>query len=197
MKMKHISSFLLTAMTILFGFIAVCTNASVKVTWCDSLAYDGGGYWTVRVPVTVENKSGVSLESAHIRVIVSQTDGTLALIGEYVAGLRVADVNGLEFLFELENEDEQRKREGVLAVGDLITLPAEADVDSTITVFLYAGITEALHIVRMAHIKGKLCCPENWNGELGTMACAHFVAGIPNKIMMEINQTYNPLRTDI
>ncbi len=60
-----------------------------------------------------------------------------------------------------------------------------------------AGITEAWHIARMAHIKGKICCPENWNGGLGTMACAHFVAGIPNKIMMEINQTYNPLRTDI
>ena len=141
--MKHIYSILLTAITIFFGFIAVSANASVKVTWCDSLAYDGGGYWTVRVPVTIENKSGVPLEGDHIRVTVSKTDGTSALIGESVAGIRVADVNGVEFLFEMENEDEQRKREGVLEAGDVITFPAEADIDSTTIVFLYAGNSEA------------------------------------------------------
>ena len=91
MKMKRIYSFLLTALMIINGFIAVSAYASVKVSWCDSLAYDGGGYWTVRVPVTVTNRSGAPLEGDHIRVTISETDGTSALIGETVAGLRAAN----------------------------------------------------------------------------------------------------------
>ncbi len=157
--MKHIYSFLLTALMIVNGFIAVSAKALEPYPWCDSLAYDGGEYWTVRVPITVENKSGVPLVGDQFRVTVSKTDGTSALIGESVAGLRVASSNlvvegvnrnrtiykwsGVEYLFELENEDGQRKRNGVLVAGDVITLPAEADVDSTITLFLYAGNSEA------------------------------------------------------
>ncbi len=64
-----------------------------------------------------------------------------------------------------------------------------------------AGITEAWHIARSAHIQGKLYTPECWHGGLSIMATAHFVAGIPNRLVgvpaMEINQTYDLLRTEI
>ena len=64
-----------------------------------------------------------------------------------------------------------------------------------------AGITEAWHIARSAHIHGKLYTPECWHGGLSIMATAHFVAGIPNRLVgvpaMEINQTYDLLRTEI
>ena len=59
------------------------------------------------------------------------------------------------------------------------------------------GISEAWAIARMAHLKGKLCCPHNWHGGMTTMANAHFVAGIPNRHMLELNQTYNPFHTDL
>ena len=49
------------------------------------------------------------------------------------------------------------------------------------------GITENWHISRMAHLKGKIHCPHNWHGGLTTMANAHFVAGIPNRHMLELN----------
>jgi L-alanine-DL-glutamate epimerase-like enolase superfamily enzyme len=59
------------------------------------------------------------------------------------------------------------------------------------------GITEAWHIARMAHLKGKPCCPHNWHGGLTTMANAALVAGIPNRLMLELNQTYNPLKEEV
>ena len=59
------------------------------------------------------------------------------------------------------------------------------------------GISEAWAIARMAHLKGKLCCPHNWHGGMTTMANAHLVAGIPNRHMLELNQTYNPFHTDL
>src|SRR5690349_12682204 len=54
------------------------------------------------------------------------------------------------------------------------------------------GITEAWHIARIAHLKGKACCPHNWHGGLTTLANASLVAAIPNHLVLELNQTYNP-----
>lgn len=55
------------------------------------------------------------------------------------------------------------------------------------------GITDNWYISHHAYQKGILHCPHNWHGGLTTMANAHFIAGIPNRHMLEINQTYNPL----
>jgi len=59
------------------------------------------------------------------------------------------------------------------------------------------GLTEAWYVSRMAHLQDQQCAPHNWHGALMTLANAHLAAGIPNLIMLEINQTYNPLRTDL
>jgi len=59
------------------------------------------------------------------------------------------------------------------------------------------GITEAWHIAKMAALRGKNCCPHNWHGGLTTMANAALVAAIPNHLMLELNQTYNPFKEEI
>jgi L-alanine-DL-glutamate epimerase-like enolase superfamily enzyme len=59
------------------------------------------------------------------------------------------------------------------------------------------GVTEAWHIARMAHLRGLPCCPHNWHGGLTTMANAALVAGIPNRSVLELNQTYNPFKEEI
>ena len=59
------------------------------------------------------------------------------------------------------------------------------------------GITDNWYISRMANLKGVLHCPHNWAGGLTTMANAHFSAGIPNRHMLELNQTYNPLKEGV
>ena len=57
-----------------------------------------------------------------------------------------------------------------------------------------AGITEAWHIAHIANLRKKYCCPHNWHGGLTTMANAALVAAIPNRLVLELNQTYNPLK---
>jgi L-alanine-DL-glutamate epimerase-like enolase superfamily enzyme len=59
------------------------------------------------------------------------------------------------------------------------------------------GLTEAWYVSRMAHLQNQLCAPHNWHGALLTVANATLAAGIPNLMMLESNQTYNPLRTDL
>jgi galactonate dehydratase len=64
--------------------------------------------------------------------------------------------------------------------------------DSNVT-----GLTEAWHIARMANLRKKYCCPHNWHGGLTTMANAALVASIPNRHVLELNQTYNPFKEEI
>ncbi len=59
------------------------------------------------------------------------------------------------------------------------------------------GLSENWHISRMAHLRGKYHCPHNWHGGLTTIANAHLVAAIPNRHMLELNTTYNPLKEEI
>ncbi|MDF9796346.1 L-alanine-DL-glutamate epimerase-like enolase superfamily enzyme [Catalinimonas alkaloidigena] len=61
----------------------------------------------------------------------------------------------------------------------------------------FTGISEGWHIAQVAHLYGRLQCPHNWHGGLTTMANLHFVAGVPNGHMCELNQTYNPLKEEL
>lgn len=60
-----------------------------------------------------------------------------------------------------------------------------------------AGVTEAWHIARIAALHDAPCCPHNWHGGLTTMANAALVAAIPNRLLLELNQTYNPFKEEI
>ncbi len=59
------------------------------------------------------------------------------------------------------------------------------------------GLSENWFIARMAHLRGKYHCPHNWHGGLTTIANAHLVASSPSRHMLELNQTYNPLKEEI
>ena len=59
------------------------------------------------------------------------------------------------------------------------------------------GLTEAWHIAEIANLKGMPCCPHNWHGGLTTMANAALVAAIPNRLMLELNQTHNPFKEEL
>lgn len=60
-----------------------------------------------------------------------------------------------------------------------------------------AGLTESWHIARIAALHDAPCCPHNWHGGLTTMANAALVAAIPNHLVLELNQTYNPFKEEI
>jgi L-alanine-DL-glutamate epimerase-like enolase superfamily enzyme len=57
-----------------------------------------------------------------------------------------------------------------------------------------AGITEAWHMARLAHSRGKLFCPHNWQDGLITVANVHLMAAVANRFLLEINMTPNPLK---
>ena len=59
------------------------------------------------------------------------------------------------------------------------------------------GLTENWIISRLADAHNRFHCPHNWHGGLTTIANAHLVAAIPNRHLLEINMTFNPLKEAI
>ena len=57
-----------------------------------------------------------------------------------------------------------------------------------------AGVTETWHMARMAHTRGRLFCPHNWQDGLVAIANAHVMAAAPNRFLLESNMTPNPLK---
>jgi hypothetical protein len=138
----HLQVFLIFIL-LLFSSKAINAKAIKNIPWSNTLAYDGGGYWTIRVPISIENKLSEPLKGTRLHIVLSYNDGTSVLIGEPVSTLRIADENGIEFLFELKDQYKQRKRKGLLSEGDIIIFPAVVEVDSTVFIFFYAGNLQA------------------------------------------------------
>jgi L-alanine-DL-glutamate epimerase-like enolase superfamily enzyme len=57
-----------------------------------------------------------------------------------------------------------------------------------------AGLTECWYQAQMAHTRGKLFCPHNWEDGVATVAKAHLLAALPNRFLLESNMTPNPLK---
>ena len=57
-----------------------------------------------------------------------------------------------------------------------------------------AGVTEAWHMARMAHVRGKKLCAHNWQDGLVTAANAHLMAASPNRFLLESNMTPSPFK---
>ncbi len=111
--------------------------------WHEQLSYPGQAYWSVRVPVDVENASGLPLTGTPVTLTLQEGDGTTGLLGEPAESLRVVTAAGEEFLFDVRDSNGVMKRTGTLAAGDKVTLPVEADTGATARFFLYAGNPEA------------------------------------------------------
>ncbi len=101
-----------------------------EVPWSSSLSYDGGGTWSIRVPVEIQHRGTEPLQGAPVQVPVRGDDGTAALVGQPVASLRVQGANGVEYVFGLRGGDGAPKRDGTLAVGDVVTVPVETGADT-------------------------------------------------------------------
>ena len=71
-------------------------------------------------------------------------------------------------------------------------------VDILQTDVVYAGgILEQLEIAAMAARKGVMMAPHTWGSAPGLMANIHAAACIPNLLLVEYSQAYNPLRERI
>lgn len=60
-----------------------------------------------------------------------------------------------------------------------------------------AGMTEAWHMARMAHMRGKLLCTHNWGDGVMAAENAHLMAASPNRLLLEMNVTADPFKEGV
>lgn len=60
-----------------------------------------------------------------------------------------------------------------------------------------AGISESRKVAFMASLHGMLCVPHTWGGAVAIAANVHLAVSIPNGWMVEMDRTFNPMRTEI
>lgn len=59
------------------------------------------------------------------------------------------------------------------------------------------GISESKKVAFMASLHGMLCIPHTWGNAVAIAANVHLAVSIPNGCMVEMDRTYNPMRTEI
>ena len=113
--------------------LASAGPATVAAPWLETRYLAGGGWWPLRVPVTVENPGDAAVAGEPV------TMNAAVLAGQRVESLRVCNAAGQELLFDVSDASGGPKRSGIMAADDRITIPAECPAKSAVTVFLYAG----------------------------------------------------------
>lgn len=125
------------------SFFLLSGDVLAQTIWHDRLSYGGGGYWTSRIPVEIQNPGAFSIEGMPIQLTIDESDGLSALIGAPVASLRAAMAEGPELIFDLQDARGVSKRSGHLEAGDVLYLPVQAAPGSAVVVYLYTENAEA------------------------------------------------------
>lgn len=118
--------------------LAICAVAWCEDPWHGDLSYANGGYWRVRVPVTVSNTGTDDALGSPVEVVVGNGEGQAHLVGLPVSALRVVSSGGAEFLYGIRSSEGSPRRAGQLQTGDIITLPVEVAGGKTATLYIYA-----------------------------------------------------------
>ncbi|NLG48897.1 MAG: mandelate racemase/muconate lactonizing enzyme family protein [Chloroflexi bacterium] len=61
----------------------------------------------------------------------------------------------------------------------------------------FIGMTNAYRVALMYHRIGRPCIPHSWTNAIAHAANAHLVAAIPNRVMLETQQIFNPMLTEL
>jgi len=113
--------------------LPLAATAFAAAPWHHPLSLSNGGYWPLRVAVSIRNNSDVAVAGEPVAVPV----GVLA--GQRAESLRVCNEAGVELLFDA-------RRTGVFSSNDVVIVPAEVAATSVATVYLYAGNDAALPV---------------------------------------------------
>lgn len=122
---------------------AICSLGMCQVPWHTDLAYPGGGYWPVRVRVSVYNAYANDLRGIPVNVTVGEGANQANIGGLPAESIRVCTAAGQELLFGCTDVDGLPRRSGPLVPGDSITLPMEAQANGSADLYIYAGNTFA------------------------------------------------------
>ncbi|MCL2744907.1 MAG: hypothetical protein FWE67_13765, partial [Planctomycetaceae bacterium] len=117
---------------------AVLSASAENVRWNNSLSFSGGGIWTIRIPLAIENGTTAPIEGKPIKVQLPET-----VKPPVVREIRITKEDGQEVIFSVFNAKNERVFDGELAKDSYLMIPADCDPGKKTVYFLYYGNEKA------------------------------------------------------
>jgi hypothetical protein len=105
--------------------------------WHHPLCLANHGYWPTRIPVQIFNDGTNAAKGDPVALPAGPLAGTRA------ESFRACDANGQELLFDILDDQGEKKRVGQLTATDRLMVPADCAARSSVTIYLYAGNDDA------------------------------------------------------
>ncbi|MDR0337793.1 MAG: DUF4091 domain-containing protein [Planctomycetaceae bacterium] len=178
---------LLAVLLCVFGIFSVANFSIAEETaWSTSLVFDGGGDWTYRIPVSIENRTETPLLGKPISVpfnnIVNNID--FKNINLNIEEIRVTSEKGQELLFAVYSASGKQLLTGSFPQDGNLTIPVECEAGKTATFFVYFGNEKAKIVPDYLETKpdffngdfeyGNDNMPDGWNADPNDNTRQHF-----------------------
>ncbi|HEY5913114.1 MAG TPA: hypothetical protein VJA21_21195, partial [Verrucomicrobiae bacterium] len=108
-------------------------QAVAGAPWHHPLDLANGGYWPLRVAVTVTNSAAEATESEPVALSVP------ALAGAKAESLRVCRADGVELLYEVRDPGGAARHAAALKSDDQLIVPVECPGHTATALYVYAG----------------------------------------------------------
>lgn len=130
-----------TLVMTLVAVLLLGLSCSAQVLWHTDLWGGSTGYWRLRVPVLVQNRSSSDVKGYVLSLRIGDREGELPLAGQPQEKLRICSSQGTEFLYEVIWSG---RASAVLRKGDEIRFAVDVPANGQETFYVYAGNPVAL-----------------------------------------------------
>ncbi len=133
---------ILTAIALLCLSVPCLGAEPAEIT--KQLCRSGGGSWTRALPLVVENKTSDDYSESPITVPIAGSadapvEGALPIANELAQSIRVADTDGVEYVFNITDSTGKFIDRGAIGEGRSLTLPVTVPAGSKRTYYVFAG----------------------------------------------------------
>lgn len=142
---------LLTLLFCVFGTISIVV--AEEAAWSTSLVFDGGGVWTHRIPVSIENRTENPMSGKPVSVSLNTPNLN-------VKEIRVTNEKGQELLFDLYSDNGEQLLTGSFPQNGNLVIPVDCEPNKTANFFIYFGNEKAEAVPDYFGTK-----PEFFNGD--------------------------------
>lgn len=130
-------------LTVLF-FVFGTFSFAEEVAWSTSLVFDGGGVWTYRIPVSVENRTEIPMSGQptciRLEKLINNLPNNITI---NVNEIRVTNEKNQELLFGVYSVSGKQLLTGSLPQDANIVIPVDCEPHKTADFFIYFGNEKA------------------------------------------------------